>query len=106
MQGSALIEGTHTGTMIKIPLMAIKGMANQIERSAGNQGRGQPFKKDRMYYMYLTSERTWCPSRQWKTKATRWLSLMTRYVYGKIMLNMPSLLCFELIHYIRSVEVR
>jgi len=30
MQGSALIERTHTGTMIKIPLMAIKGMTNLI----------------------------------------------------------------------------
>ena len=30
MQGSALIEGTHTETMIKIPLKAIKEMARQM----------------------------------------------------------------------------
>ena len=35
MQGSALIERTHTGMMIKIPLMAIKGMANLIAEVKG-----------------------------------------------------------------------
>ena len=35
MQENALIEGTHTGTMIKIPLMAIKGMANLIAKVKG-----------------------------------------------------------------------
>ena len=30
MQGSALIKGTHTETMIKIPLKPIKGMAGQM----------------------------------------------------------------------------
>ena len=35
MQGSVLIEGTHTGTMIKIPLMAIKGTTNLIAEVKG-----------------------------------------------------------------------
>ena len=35
MQGSALIERTHTRTMIKIPLMAIKGMTNSIAKVRG-----------------------------------------------------------------------
>ena len=30
MQGSALIKGTHIGTMIKIPLKAIKGMVGEM----------------------------------------------------------------------------
>ena len=30
MQGSALIKGTHTGMMIKIPLNANKGMAGKM----------------------------------------------------------------------------
>jgi len=30
MQGSALIKGTHTGTMTKIPVKAIKGMVGQM----------------------------------------------------------------------------
>ena len=38
MQGSALIERTHTGTMIKIPLMAIKGMTNSIAKVRGELG--------------------------------------------------------------------
>eukprot|EP00253_Pinus_taeda_P032181 PITA_32181 len=32
VQGSALIKGTHTKTMIKIPLKAIKGMAGQMAK--------------------------------------------------------------------------
>ena len=35
MQGSALIEGTHIGMMIKIPLMEIKGMENLIAEVKG-----------------------------------------------------------------------
>jgi len=35
MQGSALIERTHTRTMIKIPLMTIKGMTNLIAEVKG-----------------------------------------------------------------------
>ena len=35
MQGSALIERTQTGTMIKIPLLAIKGMENLIAKVKG-----------------------------------------------------------------------
>ena len=35
MQGSALIERTHTGNMIKIPLTAIKGMTNSIAKVKG-----------------------------------------------------------------------
>ena len=38
MQGSALIERTQTGTMIKIPLMAIKGMTNSIAKVRGELG--------------------------------------------------------------------
>ncbi|MCY6488210.1 hypothetical protein, partial [Actinobacillus pleuropneumoniae] len=38
MQGSALIERTHTGTMIKIPLMAIKGMTNSTTKVRGELG--------------------------------------------------------------------
>ena len=38
MQGSALIESTHAGTMIKIPLMAIKGMTNLIAKVRGELG--------------------------------------------------------------------
>jgi len=38
MQGSALIERTHTGTMIKIPLMAIKGMTNSTSKVSGELG--------------------------------------------------------------------
>ena len=35
MQGSALIERTHSRTMIKIPLMAIKGMTNSTTKVRG-----------------------------------------------------------------------
>ena len=35
MQGSALIERNHTGTMIKIPLMVIEGMENSIAKVKG-----------------------------------------------------------------------
>ena len=35
MQGSALIESTHTRMMIKIPLMVIKGMENSIAKLKG-----------------------------------------------------------------------
>ena len=38
MQGSALMERTHTGTMIKIPLMEIKGMKNSIAKVRGELG--------------------------------------------------------------------
>jgi len=38
MQGSALIERTHTGTRIKIPLMEIKGMKNSIAKVRGELG--------------------------------------------------------------------
>ena len=38
MQGSALIERTHTGTMIKILLMVIKGMKNSIAKVRGELG--------------------------------------------------------------------
>ena len=38
MQGIALIERTHTGMMIRIPLMAIKGMPNSIVEVRGELG--------------------------------------------------------------------
>ena len=38
MQGSALIERTHSRTMIKIPLMAIKGMTNSTAKVRGELG--------------------------------------------------------------------
>ena len=38
MQGSSLIERTHSRTMIKIPLMAIKGMTNSIAKVIGELG--------------------------------------------------------------------
>ena len=38
MQGSALIERTHIGMMIKIPLMEIKGMTNSIAKVRGELG--------------------------------------------------------------------
>ena len=55
MQGSALIERTHTGTMIKIPLMENQRndkFNSKGKRRAGNRGRGQPFKKARNSRMY------------------------------------------------------
>ena len=55
MQGSALIERTHTGTMVKIPLMANQRndkFNSKGKRRAGDRGRGQPFKKARKSRMY------------------------------------------------------
>ena len=67
-----------------------------------NQGNTIHCKKS---YMYLISRRTWCPFRQWKTKATRWNSSMARYVFGKRILKMLSLLGSELTLYIKLEEV-
>ena len=55
MLGSALIDRTHTGMMIKIPLMENQRndkFNNKGKRRAGNQGRGQAFKKARNSRMY------------------------------------------------------
>jgi len=49
------LERTHTETMIKIPLMANQRndkFNNKDKRRAGNQGRGQAFKKARNSRMY------------------------------------------------------
>jgi len=48
-------ERTHTGTMIKIPLMANQRndkFNSKGKRRAGDRGRGQPFKKARKSRMY------------------------------------------------------
>jgi hypothetical protein len=49
------IERTHTGTMIKIPLMANQRndkFNSKGKRRARDRGRGQPFKKARKSRMY------------------------------------------------------
>jgi len=55
MQGSALIERTRTGTMIKIPLMENQRnekFNSKGKRRVGDRGRGKPFKKARKSRMY------------------------------------------------------
>lgn len=55
MQGGALIERTHIGMMIKIPLMANQRndkFNSKGKMRVGDRGRGQPFKKARKSRMY------------------------------------------------------
>ena len=54
--------------------------------------------------MYLIWRRTMCPFWQWKTKGSRWHSLMERYLSGRTSMKL-FLLVLELIHSTRLEEV-